>query len=231
MVKNKKPGHIDTHRQTNSESPPKSICVYVTRRSNCRWPPKCSPLYLFYQTDTLYKSGTHLFWREPITNRAGPDSPKIPFSGPIQIYQHNILLSIRQKHVDGFWRQRNCSPNFHYLASRAYPYRFCKLASRVRIAVYYFASSVQIRTCANFCTGSLGTHPKPRNHTSCELREKFAVLSMHKKKKQDFFRLIHLFAYYGSDSIDFKIHKTSLYTFLVNTMTGLIPGIYNRHIS
>ena len=57
-----------------------------------------------------------------------------------------------------------------YLASRANPYRFCKLASRVRIAVYYFASSVQIRTCANFCTGSLGTHPKPRNHTSCELR-------------------------------------------------------------
>ena len=32
------------------------------------------------------------------------------------------------------------------------------------------ASSVRIRTCANFCTGSLGTHPKPRNHTSCELR-------------------------------------------------------------
>ncbi len=56
-----------------------------------------------------------------------------------------------------------------YLASRACTYRFCKLASRVRIAVYYFASSVQIRTCANFCTGSLGTHPKPRNHTSCEL--------------------------------------------------------------
>ena len=57
-----------------------------------------------------------------------------------------------------------------YLASRAYPYRFCKLASSVRIAVYYFASSVQIRTCANFCTGSLGTHPKPRNRTLCELR-------------------------------------------------------------
>ena len=57
-----------------------------------------------------------------------------------------------------------------YLASRAYPYRFCKLASRVRIAVYYFASSVQIRIRANFCTGLLGTPPKPRNHTSCELR-------------------------------------------------------------
>ena len=157
-MKNKKPGHIDTHRQTNSESSPKSICVYVTRRSNCRWPPKCSPLYLFYQTDTLYKSRTHLLKREPITNRAGPDSPKVPFSGPIQIYQHDILLSIRQKHVDGFCRQRNCSPGFHYLASS------------VRMAVYYFASSVQIRTCANFCTGSLGTHPKPRDHTSCELR-------------------------------------------------------------
>ena len=169
-MKNKKPGHIDTHRQTNSESSPKSICVYVTRRSNCRWPPKCSPLHLFYQTDTLYKSRTHLFRSEPIRNRAEPDSPKVPFPGPIQIYQHNNLLSIRQKHVDGFCRQRNCSPGFHYLASRACTYRFCKLASRVRMAVYYFASSVQIRTCANFCTGSLGTHPKPRDHTSCELR-------------------------------------------------------------
>ena len=121
-MKNKKPGHIDTHRQTNSESPPKSICVYVTRRSNCRWPPKCSPLHLFYQTDTLYKSRTHLFKREPITNRAEPDSPKVPFPRPIQIYQHNNLLSIRQKHVDGFCRQRNCSPGFHYLASNAYLY-------------------------------------------------------------------------------------------------------------
>ena len=192
-MKSKKPGHIDTHRQTNSESSPKSICVYVTRRSNCRWPPKCSPLHLFYQTDTLYKSRTHLFKREPITNRAEPDSPKVPFPRPIQIYQHNNLLSIRQKHVDGFCRQRNCSPGFYYLASsalssiyttwqamhtcmiwylasRACTYRFCKLASSVRMAVYNFASSVQIRTCANFCTGSLGTHPKPRDHTSCELR-------------------------------------------------------------
>ena len=129
------------------------------------------------------------FKGEPITNRAEPDSPKDHFSGPIQIYQHNILLSIRPKHVDGFRRQRNCSPGFHYLASsavssiyttwqamhtctiwylasRACTYRFCKLASRVRIAVYYFANSVQIRTCANFCTGSLGTHPKPRDRTS-----------------------------------------------------------------
>ena len=169
-MKNKKPGHIDTHRQTNSESPPKSICVYVTRRSNCRWPPKCSPLHLFYQTDTLYKSRTHLFRREPITNRAEPDSPKVPFPGPIQIYQHNNLLSIRQKHVDGFCRQRNCSPGFYYLASsalssisaiwqamhtcmirhlasRACTYRFCKFVSRIRME-----------------------HPKPRDHTSCELR-------------------------------------------------------------
>ena len=38
------------------------------------------------------------------------------------------------------------------------------------MAIQYFASSVLIRTCANFCTGSLGTHPKPRDHTSCELR-------------------------------------------------------------
>jgi hypothetical protein len=57
-----------------------------------------------------------------------------------------------------------------YLASRAYPYRFCKLASRVRIAVYCFLSSVHIRTCANFCTALLGTPPKPRDRTSCELR-------------------------------------------------------------
>ena len=116
------------------ESPPKSICVYVARRSNCRWPPKCSPLYLFCQTDTLYKSGTHLVKRDPITNRAKPDSPKVPFSGPIQIYQHSILLSIRHKHVDGFFRQRNCSPSIslpgkqciavhiYYLASNAYLY-------------------------------------------------------------------------------------------------------------
>ena len=32
--------------------------------------------------------------------------------------------------------------------------------------IWYFASSVLIRTCANFCTGSLETHPKPRNRTS-----------------------------------------------------------------
>ncbi len=46
-----------------------------------------------------------------------------------------------------------------YFASRACTYRFCKLASRVQNAIYAF-----------FCTGSLGTPPKPRNHTSCELR-------------------------------------------------------------
>ena len=139
MVKNKKPGHIDTHRQTNSESPPKSICVYVTRRSFCRWLPQCSLLYLFYQTDTLYKSRTHLFRREPITNRAEPDSPKILFSGPIQIYQHGFELSIHLKAVDGSSRQRPALPSFYYMASRALPstfsiwqckpLRFCYLAS------------------------------------------------------------------------------------------------------
>ena len=131
--------------------------------------------------------------RDPITNRAGPDSPKVPFSGPIQIYQHGILLSIRQKHVDGFYRQRNCSPGFYspassallsiyttwqamhtctiwYLASRANPYRFCKLASRVRIAVYYFASSVQIRTCANFYTRLVGNTSQTQRSHNCELR-------------------------------------------------------------
>ena len=71
-----------------------------------------------------------------------------------------------------------------YLASRACTYRFCKLASSVRMAVYYFASSVQIRTCANFCTGSLGTHPKPRNHTSCELRVFSKTLNGSKRKLQ-----------------------------------------------
>ena len=121
-------------------------------------------------------------------NQVKPDSPKVPFSRPIQIYQHGVILSIRQKHVDGFCRQRNCSPGFYYLASsalssiyttwqamhtcmiwylasRAYPYRFCKLASRVRIAVYYFASSVPIRTFANFCTRLVGnTSQTQRSH-------------------------------------------------------------------
>ncbi len=116
-----------------------------------------------------------------------------PFYRTDTNFQHDILLSSHQKHVDGFSRQRDCSPGFHYLASsalssisatwqamhtcmiqylasRACTYRFCKLASSVRMDVQYLASSVQIRTCANFCTGSLGTHPKPRDRTSCELR-------------------------------------------------------------
>ena len=45
-----------------------------------------------------------------------------------------------------------------------------QIGEHVRMAIQYFASSVLIRTCANFCTGSLGTHPKPRIHTLCELR-------------------------------------------------------------
>lgn len=36
--------------------------------------------------------------------------------------------------------------------------------------VHNLASSVPIRTCALFCTSSLGTHPKPRDRTLCELR-------------------------------------------------------------
>lgn len=102
------------------------------------------------------KIGNSAFRREPITNWAGPDSSKAPFSRPIQIYQHDILLSICQKHVDGFCRQRNCSPGFYYLASsalssisaiwqamhtcmirhlasRACTYRFCKFVSRIRM--------------------------------------------------------------------------------------------------
>ncbi len=139
-------------------------------------------------TDTLYKSRTHPFGREPITNRAKPNSPKILFSGPIQIYQHRFELSIHLKAVDGSsrqrpalpvfstWRAGHCRPHctwqamhscmIQYLASRACTYRFCKLASSVRMDDQYLASSVQIRTCANFCTGSLGTHPKPRDRTS-----------------------------------------------------------------
>ena len=58
-----------------------------------------------------------------------------------------LILSTHPKVVDGFNRQRSALPVFQYLAN-----------------------SVQIRTCANFCTGSLGAHPKPRNRTLCELR-------------------------------------------------------------
>ena len=36
--------------------------------------------------------------------------------------------------------------------------------------LYYLANRVQNAVCAILCTGSLGTPPKPRNHTSCELR-------------------------------------------------------------
>ena len=39
-------------------------------------------------------------------NRAKPDSPKILFSGSIQIYQQGFELSIHLKAVDGSSRQR-----------------------------------------------------------------------------------------------------------------------------
>ena len=48
--------------------------------------------------------------------------------------------------------------------------QFLQFCEHVRVSIQYFASSVLIRTCANFCTGLLGTHTKPRDHTSCELR-------------------------------------------------------------
>ena len=48
---------------------------------------------------------TILLLRDPITNRAGPDSPKVPLSGPIQIYQQGFELSIHLKDVDGSSRQ------------------------------------------------------------------------------------------------------------------------------
>ena len=68
-----------------------------------------------------------------------------------------------------------------YLASNAYlydlvlgkqglPIQVLQIGEHVRMAIQYFASIVLIRTCANFCTGSLGTPPKPRDHTLCELR-------------------------------------------------------------
>ena len=139
-MKNKKAGSHRYAPTDELESPPKSICVYVTRQSNCRWLPKCSPLYLFYQTDTLYKSTTHLLKREPITNRAEPDSPKVLFSGPIQIYQLDILLSICRKHVDVFCRQRNCSPGFHYLASSALPSIFTTWQAMHTCMIWYLAS-------------------------------------------------------------------------------------------
>ena len=129
------------------------------------------PTVSAYLTDTLYNPSTHpALGRAPATNRNEPDSPKILFSGPIQIYQHRFELSIYPKAVDGFSRQHPALTDLQYLASRANPYRFCKLASSVRMDVQYLASSVQIRTRANFSTGSLGTHPKPRNRTLCELR-------------------------------------------------------------
>ena len=63
-------------------------------------------------TDTLYKSRSHPSEREPTTNRAKPDSPKILFSGPIQIYQHGFELSIHLKAVDGSSRQRTACQSF-----------------------------------------------------------------------------------------------------------------------
>ena len=109
------------------------------------------------------------------------------------MYQYPFLLSIHPKPVDGFSRQRNCLPWFQYLASSALPsmfttwqvmhtymiwylasrvctYRFCKIA---RMSGWLFSTWQAVyRTgpARNFCTGSLGTPPKPRNHTSCELR-------------------------------------------------------------
>jgi hypothetical protein len=54
-----------------------------------------------------------------------------------------------------------------YLASRACTNRFCKLASRVRIAVYCFASSVQIRSRANFCTWLVGNTSQTQRSHKC----------------------------------------------------------------
>ena len=56
------------------------------------------------------------------------------------------------------------------------PVRFLQIGKHVRI-----------RTCANFCTGSLGTHPKPRIHTSCELRVFTLSPYLHTTKSTFFF--------------------------------------------
>ena len=123
-MKNKKPGHIDTHRQTNSESPPKSICVYVTRRSNCRWPPKCSPLYLFYQTDTLYKSRTHLLIHP---RSLFPDRYKYINTSFFCQYAKNTLtvfavnVTVRQAFTT--WRAVHCRP-YLLLGKQCIPVRF-----------------------------------------------------------------------------------------------------------
>ena len=116
--------------------------------------------------------------RDPITNRAGPDSPKVPLSGPIQIYQHGILLSIRQKHVDGFWRQRNCSPGFYYLASSALPSMFAIWQAMHTCMIWYLASRVPMdgSRCGEQCSDPdrnhfchiwlVGIFPNPYNRTS-----------------------------------------------------------------
>ena len=113
--------------------------------------------------------------------------------GTVLFYQPVFLLSSHQKHVDGFSRQRNCSPGFHYLASSALPsmfttwqamhtcmiwylasractYRFCKFASMTGSLFSTLQAVYRTGPVRNFCTGSLGTPPKPSDHTSCELR-------------------------------------------------------------
>ena len=56
---------------------------------------------------------------------------------------------------------------------------FFKSASSVRMDGQNVASSVPIRTCALFGTSSLGTNPKPRVRTSCELRVFAKTLYFH----------------------------------------------------
>ena len=83
--------------------------------------------------------------------------------------------SIHPKPVDGFSRQRNCLPDFQYLANSALPSLYylasrvqnaiCEIARVVRIAVQYFASSVQNRTCAQFLHRLVGnTSQTQRSH-------------------------------------------------------------------
>ena len=100
------------------------------------------PTVSAYSTDTLYKSRSHPSEREPTTNRAKPDSPKILFSGPIQIYQHGFELSIRLEAVDGSSRQRPALPSFYYMASRALASTFTTWQAMHTCMIWYLASRV-----------------------------------------------------------------------------------------
>ena len=69
-----------------------------------------------------------------------------------------------------FFLSRRIAVHFYYLASNAYLYDLVPGKQGLHIQVLQIGKHVRNRTCANFCTGSLGTPPKPRDRTLCELR-------------------------------------------------------------